>query len=139
MCKMNASEIISSFNEIVSQASAGKKTAESVANQLYAKTSDLRKQADDLIMLARQLSGNASAEPVGRDTIYLKEGERHPKAPKPKRKPSKAKTKTKTIPDDQLTPEQLAARNKRREICKMMLERKKQKALVDKFAETKIS
>lgn len=131
MCKLNASEVISSFNEIVNQANAGKQTAESAAKALYAKAAELRAMADSLTLLARQLSGNTSGVPAGRETIYLKEGERHPKAPKPGRKPSKAKKSKKPISEYR--------RMQLQEQCRMMRERKQKQALVEHFAETKIS
>ena len=132
MCKMNPNEVMASFNEIVNQVRKGEQTAEQVSKELYAKAAELRAMADALIRLARQLSGNTSNELIGREVIVLKEGERHPKAAKPGRKP-KAKKQRRTYV---LTEEQ---RQVRRELCAKMREAKQQKALVEKFAETKIS
>lgn len=58
MC-MNVNEVVTSFNEIVNKAAKGKQTAEQVAKSLTQQAAELRKQADALVLLARQLVGNA--------------------------------------------------------------------------------
>lgn len=74
MCKMNANEVMASFNEIMNQARKGEQTAEQVSKDLYAKAAELRAMADALTKLARQLSGNTSNEPAGREVIVIPEG-----------------------------------------------------------------
>lgn len=137
---MTANEVVTSFNEIVNKAAKGRQTAEQVAKSLTQHAAELRKQADALVLLARKLVGNADVSL--RQTIVLKEGERHPKAPKPGRKPkvkSKAYHKPTQAEIDAMTPERKAQYLANVERCKKMREAKKKNSLVEKFAQTKIS
>lgn len=137
MCKVNVNELKAMVDTMAKAVQSEDTTKRKVVEQLRIKASELRSMADCLVLLANNLeNGVSDAEPVTRKTLTLKEGERYTKASKKGRKSTRKKPKA--IPDDELTPEQLAVRNKRRENCKMMQERKKQKALVEHFAETKI-
>lgn len=138
---MNPSEVITSFNEIVSQANAGKQTAEQVAKALIAEAEELRGRADRLVKLARQLTGNISlSEPINRKTILLKEGESLRRKKAKEVKPTKPKYHKPTQAEiDAMTPERRAKYLANVERCAKMREAKQQKALVEKFAETKIS
>lgn len=138
---MNASEVVTSFNEIVSKAQSRECKAQDVARKLQAQAAELRRQADALVLLARQLVGNTDTNL--KEPIILKEGERHPKAPKPGRKPVKAKTKQRRkitqAEIDAMTPERRAKYLANVERCRKMREAKQKQALVEKFAQTKVS
>lgn len=146
MYKMNASEVMASFNEIVNQANAGKRTAENVAKDLYAKAAELRAMADALTLMARKLSGNTSNEPVGREVIVLKDGERirkkKPETTKTSKpaKPTKPKYHKPTQAEiDVMTPERRARYEANVARCDKMRMAKALNALQEKAKEAKIS
>lgn len=143
MCKININQLVEQAQQIQSQVSKRESTDYVIADKLIAKAKELRKQADELETIASQLRvGLSDGEVAGRKTIVLKEGERHPKAPKPGRKP-KVKTKKQrkiTQADiDAMTPERREKYLANVERCRKMREAKQKNALVEHFAETKVS
>ncbi len=128
MCKINVKALKEQVDAMASAIVKEESTKFKVIEQLTAKAAELHAAADVLTMLANNLrNGLSDTEPAGRRVVVLKEGERHPKAQKPK---SEKKSK-KIISEERMRQLQ--------EQCRMMRERKTKQALVDKFAETKIS
>ena len=141
MCNINANELKNLVDGMASAIAKEECTKRKVIEQLTAKASEMRAMADALMRLANNLrNGLSDDEPAGRNTMYLREGERHPKkrrnraktTPKPYHKPTQAEI-------DAMTPERRAKYYANVERCRMMREAKKKNALVEKFAQTKIS
>lgn len=133
MCKISVNQIVELAEQLRDQSVQNAATSNKVADQLRAMAKRLRNEADMLDRLASNLSnGLSSGEPAGRRTVALKEGERHPRAPKPGRKPKAKVQKPKAPISDE-------RRAQLQEQCRRMREAKQKNALVEKFAETKIS
>lgn len=131
MCKINVNQIVELAEQLREQSTRSEATNNKVAEQLRLSAKRMREEADQLDRLAANLvNGLMTDEPAGRKVIVLKEGERHPKASAQGRRAKKRKPKY---------PISEQRRLQLQEQCRMMRERKQKQALVEHFAETKIS
>lgn len=133
MCNINANELKNLVDGMASAIAKEECTKRKIIEQLTAKAAEMHAMADALTQLANNLrNGLSDDEPAGRNTMYLREGERHPRAPKPGRKPkAKVQKPKRPISDER--------RAQLQEQCRRMREAKQKNALVEKFSQTKVS
>lgn len=143
MCNINANELKNLVDGMASAIANEECTKRKVIEQLTAKAAEMHAMADTLTQLANNLrNGLSDDEPAGRKTTHLREGERHPRLKRvaEKQKPSKPKYHKPTQTEiDAMTPERRAKYYANVQRCEQMRYAKAQKAMVEKFKETKIS